>query len=145
MFDESRRWLAIKKLQKAKDRALAKNDKDIENAKRHNASPEEIERLTDKQFRQDTRFDDAIDQENTYFVLKMAQRYVIPLPAETDKVGPDWIITDLGVKLNRQTCLTLLTAIRAQREGRWRQFERWITWAIGLIGALTGLVAILKK
>jgi hypothetical protein len=145
MFDETRRFYAIRRLQKIQDHFSAKYDKQIEDAQRKKADPEQIERITSEKYHEDVRIENAIDRENTYFILKMCRRYLIPLPVETDKVGPDWVITEFGPMLNRQTCLALLVAIRALREGRWREFERWITWAIALIGALTGLVAVLKK
>jgi hypothetical protein len=141
MFDETKRRFSIRRLLNAQAKQLAKHDKIIENAKRNNASAEEIERLVSAQFQDDTDYDIGIDRENTYFVLKMARLYLLPVPEESDK-GPDWRITKFGVTLSRQTCLTLLTAIRAEREGRWRQS---ITWAIATMGVLIALIAVLKK
>jgi hypothetical protein len=148
MFDDLQRWHAIRRLQKPRDKRTKKYERTLDYAKSHNFSPEEIAKLENEEFIQDTRFEDAIDKENTVYVLKMADRYLVPVPAIplSDDKGPYWRTSDfVGNVLTRETCITILTAIRAEREGGWKQIERWITWTIALIGALTGFVAILKK
>ncbi len=148
MFDDFQRSHAIRKLQKAQDNLSAEYARKLDNAESNKSSSEELEKLELEQFTEDTKFEDAVDKENSYFVLKMARRYLIPvpdIPLTADK-GPHWRTSDfVGNVLTRETCVTLLTAIRAAREGGWKQIERWITWAIALIGVLTGLVAVLKR
>ena len=78
-------------------------------------------------------------------IIQRARRLEIPIPEINDS-GGTWgrgttfegrFLTDLGVR-------SLRTQIRAEQRERYESWSRWIVLAIGLIGAVTGLVAVIS-
>jgi hypothetical protein len=78
-------------------------------------------------------------------IIREARRLEIPVPEINDTDGT-WkrgqtfegrFLTDQGVS-------QLRTLLRAERRERYESWSRWIALAIGLIGAATGLVAVIS-
>ena len=78
-------------------------------------------------------------------IIRQAQRLEIPVPEINDSDGV-WergntfegrFLTDLGVS-------KLRAAIRAEQRERYESWYRWIVLLIGLIGAASGLVAVVS-
>ncbi|MFQ6027302.1 MAG: hypothetical protein ACE5Q6_07400 [Dehalococcoidia bacterium] len=78
-------------------------------------------------------------------IIQEARRLEIPVPEINDTDGtwergqtfPGRFLTDLGVS-------NLRAAIRAEQRERYESWSRWIALTIGLIGAATGLVAVVS-
>jgi len=82
------------------------------------------------------------------YLRALAAKYFLPIPSYNTKVGGDWQYTadgSFGVHLTIEAQRKLEAEIRAERNTRSEKFIRWFPLVIGLIGAVTGLVAVLKK
>lgn len=82
------------------------------------------------------------------YLRALAARYFIPIPAYNPKAGVDWQYAADGsfrVHLTVESQRKLEAEIRAERNVRSEKITRWFPLVIGLIGAVTGLVAVFKK
>ena len=81
--------------------------------------------------------------ESNYW-LEQAQRYLLPTPN-----GEAYIPSKkLGLRFHyfdEKTLTSLRSEVRKEQKERSETFRTWATLAVGIIGALIGLVAVLKK
>ncbi|MEH2627385.1 hypothetical protein V1292_005440 [Bradyrhizobium sp. AZCC 1719] len=75
--------------------------------------------------------------------LDQAQRYLLPTPNDQA-----YIRSKLDKRFSyfdEETLAALRSAVRKEQKERSENFRTWATLAIGIIGALIGLAAMLKK
>ncbi|SRR5713226_289761 len=75
--------------------------------------------------------------------LEQAQRYLLPAPNDEA-----YIPSNLDRRFryfDENTMASLRSSVRKEQKERSENFRTWATLAIGVIGALIGLVAMLKK
>ncbi|NTW58736.1 MAG: hypothetical protein HGB21_10580 [Nitrospirae bacterium] len=82
---------------------------------------------------------------HTSYLRSVAEKMLLPYPRtinddEWEKDG----LTD-SYYLKNKVIARLRSAIRNEKKDRLDLFRNWITILIGLIGALTGLMAVLKR
>jgi len=77
-------------------------------------------------------------------VKDQAEHYLIPIP-KFNKDSPDWIESRIDGRyaLSPEAVAKLRSAIRAERRERYEHAFRWLAALTGVIGALTGLAAVL--
>jgi hypothetical protein len=89
------------------------------------------------------KIDEHIAVLESDYWLEQAQRYLLPMPNEEafirSKVDKRFTYLD-GDALN-----SLRSVVRKEQKERSENFRTWATLALGIIGALIGLVAVLKK
>jgi hypothetical protein len=90
---------------------------------------------------------DQIDEhiailESDYW-LEQAQRHLLPTPNDDA-----YIVSKLDKRFhyfNEETLTSLRAAVRKEQKERSENFRIWATLVIGILGALIGLIAVLKK
>lgn|SRR5574341_169174 len=90
--------------------------------------------------------DEQIDLLKTQYLRSIANKMSLPIPVmnsdegywETGHVTPEWRLTNKGITEIRRS-------IRKERKERVELFSLWASLLIGVIGALTGFFAVLKK
>jgi len=93
--------------------------------------------------------EDRINRIETDRVQKEAEKFGIPVPSLSDKESWDEDSQSHTIFLNVSTRLRLRQEIRKERRARWEDTTIWmdriVLPLIGLIGAVTGLVSVLKS
>jgi hypothetical protein len=117
----------------------------VEKAKARGASQAEIDEITGGEVAGVPRW--KLREAMSDYLISKAHRLIIPLPPDDDEKM--WTIVDDNSE--RKYVLTyagineLRNAIRAELKGK---IERWLmltSGLVGVIGAITGLVAVIKK
>jgi hypothetical protein len=94
----------------------------------------------------------AIDEyiavlETDYWVDR-SQRYLLPTPNDEAYVKTKYFARDVKRPFhyfNNETLTALRAIVRKEQKERSENFRSWATLTIGTIGALIGLVAMLKR
>lgn len=82
----------------------------------------------------------------TRALINEADRLFLPVPDENDpEKWEEDPATGKRTFLSPKGIAELRTAIRQEKRERRENIQRWIAILIGLIGALTGLIAVLKS
>ncbi|MGY2905244.1 hypothetical protein [Bradyrhizobium sp. URHC0002] len=80
--------------------------------------------------------------ESNYW-LDQAQRYLLPMPNDEAYIPAK---QDRRFHyIDQETLTSLRSAVRKEQKERSENFRTWATLVLGIIGALIGLVAMLKK
>ena len=82
----------------------------------------------------------------TQFLRSQAERLSLPFPKfsqedgfwEQGRYDPGWHLTNEGI-------VKVRSQIRAEKKERMEVFYRWAILAVGLIGALTGLISVISR
>jgi hypothetical protein len=90
-------------------------------------------------------WDNAIDVLTTAHLLQEARRFQLPVPDSDDETYWAESFTFGGRHLTAAGIAKLRSDIRLERKARWDLVSSRLTLLIGLLGALIGLVSILKK
>jgi hypothetical protein len=91
-------------------------------------------------------FEGAIDQLQSQYVIHQIRKYHLPYPETADweeEEGPFYYR-----RLKRVAIVRLRGAIRFEQKERWERSARWLpvlTALTGVLGAVIGIVAIIKK
>jgi len=104
-----------------------------------------IQRIHGEASTDDSLFNDEIETLITDRLLDQANWLFIRIPDRTDMTL--WHKSDFGgqILLTRKGVSTLRAAIRTEQKERREFFVIVLTSSIGIIGAITGLVAVLHK
>lgn len=89
--------------------------------------------------------DNAIDVLTTAHLLQDARRLQLPLPDFDDETCWEESYSFGGRHLTATGITKLRSEIRLERKARWDSVSSQMTLIIGLLGAIIGLVSILKK
>lgn len=111
-------------------------------AKAEGKTAAELEAISQDEYHE-WRFgeDEKADLRSRY-LLHQANRLLLPIPMD----GAAWESTQLSRRcLTRAAQRELLVAIRSEQKDRSEIARLWLVGATGLIGALTGLVALLLR
>lgn len=132
------------------DRAFRR---ELADARRCNESPDTIQSIESSHHFELTMIGEEEDDNYTRYLFRLAHRLRVPTPRmfdEGQKLTPDWeqgsttgawYLTETGVAKVRE---------EIRRELRWRYERRghWVAWLsgiVGILGALTGLVAVFRS
>ena len=113
-------------------------------ARRSKAPRSEIEALNSEAWHEETMINDEIALLVTQFWLRRANRLFVPAPARTEEGMwqesqhiERWVLTEKGISAVR-------TAVREEERAK-REFLAYLgSGIIGVVGAVTGLVAVWK-
>ena len=139
--------LALKKLQRAKSNIYDLYERRRDEYRDLNADAEQLRELGNNEVYELCTIDENIHQLYSRHIIARAERYLLPIPGLQDPEG-EWEIGRItgGFCLRRETMSALLSAIRVEQNHR-RQVAQanlvWIAASIGVLGAVTGLVAVL--
>jgi CRISPR/Cas system CSM-associated protein Csm4 (group 5 of RAMP superfamily) len=75
--------------------------------------------------------------------LEQAERYLLPTPKDEAYIHSKRY--KRRSYFDEETLASLRSAVRKEQKERSENFRTWVTLLIGIIGALIGLVAVLKK
>ena len=89
--------------------------------------------------------DEEISVLHTNYLRSVAEKMLLPYPRNITDV--EWDKGDFTDKyyLKNEVVAKLRSAIRNEKKERMELFRNWVTILIGLIGAMTGLIAVLKR
>ena len=136
------RW-RLNRLYAKQNKTVRLYDKCIKKAKAEGEKREEIEILKSEESGIFFEIQDEIQSLITSHLANVAQRHFLPVPDRNDddmwnKFGYRKVLTDKGISQIRKT-------IRREKKERRDTYMPWIAAFTGLIGALTGLLAIILK
>ncbi|MDP3027901.1 MAG: hypothetical protein Q8O04_00075 [Deltaproteobacteria bacterium] len=92
--------------------------------------------------------DDEIHYLEQRYLISIATRMLLPVPPViSEEKGGRWEQSDVTGKwqLTSEGMRELRQLIRTEKKESTELLTRWITIIVGLIGAITGLVAVIKK
>ena len=146
MIDKLKYYWRLKKLYKKQEITKKVYDNLIKKAKKEGKKGNEIQRLYSEAGSEYFLIQDQIDILITSYLKSEANKLILPIPEDDDikmwKEAPDMcpykVLSEKGVT-------ELRSAIRRERKERREAHISWIAIIIGLIGAITGLLAVILK
>jgi len=137
-------WLKVKILQYKNDKHYKRYKKDEEKAKKENKSKKELHELGHMNWLDSLVYDDEIMELNTRYLYSKAQKLLLPVPDYDDVTM--WEESNITGRRNltNKGITTLRSAIRTEHHERRRGALTWVAALTGLIGALSGLVAVIN-
>lgn len=138
-------WFKRRKLLRQLDEIALAHEK--ARSELRTASADDLRRLSDDFHFEHSLADDELRRLTTRYVVAEANRLMIPTP-EFIADGGDWQESDLTpghYYLKTPALCALRAAIRAEKKEVRDQWLSWVPAITGLVGALTGLAAILLK
>ena len=138
-------WWKLRRLQRKKGKILAGYKRDKEKAKRDKKAREEIESIDHSAMFESDLKDDEIESLASRNLIQTAQRLLLPIP-EYSRDSDAWKESRLTgrIRLTRSAMATLRSKIRTERKERRESAMLWIAAITGMLGALTGLLAVWK-
>jgi len=141
MFDLTRKKWRLRTLLRQRDKLSLFFDKKIQHARKINVGREEVEGLIVEMFMELDLADDEINKLRSSILMRQAQKFLLPTPSvetarETSKI-------DYRKFLSEESQRALIVSIRAETKERAELFGLRVAGLTGVIGALTGLVAVL--
>ena len=150
MINYCRYRLKLQKFFNEKKKQQDLYSREIKKAHKQNKSPQEIHMIKHEEFYEVETIQEKIDILITNYLRNKANILFVPLPDYDDKkmwtecsmISQQKVLTTLGIS-------TIKTAIRKEWKERTELYLMWATFIVvsltGIIGAITGLVAVLKK
>jgi len=140
MFDLSRKKWRLGRLMQQRESLGMVYDKKIADARATN-NRDGAEKWIAEMFMEFDLADDEINKLRTSILMKEARRYLLPTPSEKG----DWEDSKIDGRrfLTQGAQRALIVAIRAETKERAELFGLRVAGLTGVIGALTGLVAVL--
>jgi hypothetical protein len=119
--------------------------KEIKEARESMAPRDSVSELEQRHQFEELGVIDDIHREHTKYLMGLAQRLMVPTPDIKD--GEKWerSSTNGYYILKREGIKELRSAIRAERKEQREMYLPFMATAIGIIGSLTGLVAVFIK
>ena len=113
----------------------------MDDAVKNRASSDEIRSLRQREWYEVDLIDDQISDLVTRRFLGIANKYLLPTP----KHDGAWIESDVtGLRqLEPEAIIELRATIRKERKERYEHMLMWVAALTGLIGALSGLIAVI--
>ncbi len=134
--------LRIRTLQFQQDKSTAEYRRAIRKLQKENVSRDGIESLeADARFN-DQDFEAEILKLQTERAIRLASKYLIPYPENSDWIQEEPFYIR---HLKREAILNLNRQIRQERKDRWEDRSRWTVPLVGLIGAVSGLLAVIHS
>jgi hypothetical protein len=143
MLEGFRIWRRVRALQQSKRELEASYDAKIKAAEKAREW-ERHQQLIGELFMERDLIEDELFTIMSRRVRELAERYLIPVPDYQDD-SPDWVKSriDDRVRLSEHAIARLRSKIRGEQRERHDQVLRWLAALTGVIGALTGLIAVI--
>lgn len=133
---------AISRLQREHERYSDEIHEKIEAAEKAKER-DEYDHLVSDYLNEEDLFQNEIASRETKFLTREARRYMIPVPPAKEGEGWERDRIDGRLYLTFAAMRDLRNSIREERRLRAEPVTIWLPLAIGLIGAATGLAAVL--
>jgi len=142
-FEYRWRLLKLNREKRIIDKKITKQGKKIRKTKGPQAESEFYEQDADHYEVWAT--DEKISALHTSYLRSVAGKMLLPYPRTIN--DDEWEKGDLtgNYYLKNEVIASLRSAIRNEKKDSLELFRNWIAILIGLIGALTGLMAVLKR
>lgn len=146
MFDILTYKFELRKLQWQKEKNRKYFQKCRDEARKVRKSNDEIDGLISEEMAIRDRIDDDIAQMQYRLLVRQAERYLIPTPKHITQDGTWEQSEETGRwRLSQGTLSELKKAIHHEQKYRREYWQGWLALLVGLIGALTGLLAVWKS
>jgi hypothetical protein len=134
------------KIERWMDRISSAHKEAEQKARAQSATADEIHDLGHQYDLEHLLADDEMIRLTSSYYLRLANRMLIPLP-EFKTEGGAWVesVPTGRYHLTPQALHDLRATIRAEKKARREELTAWLAMIIGVIGALSGLIAIIKK
>lgn len=139
--------LSLCKLNRRRSKIDKSYKKQYEQAKKEGSEERTDEIAADASYALGEIDDEILYLEHCY-LTSVAKKLLLPVPPfATKENGGMWEKSNITRKwrLTSKGITELRDIIRKERKERTELLARWISMLIGLIGAITGLVAVIKK
>ena len=144
MWDEISHHYKLRELQRKQKRANDSDSNRIEKARKGGADRCDLDELKHEARTIDLYFDDQIRALQSRYLIKQAERYLLPTPP-FDKESGNWEESDVTVRwrLTLPAQAALRSAIYDYEKVRRERIQSWLVVVSGIIGACTGLLGAL--
>lgn len=144
MFESLKHKRVLKRFDSWEKKIETKYDEEIKRAQSEKKEREEIESIKHSKFFEILKNDQERSEFLTGYLIKKANRYVIPIPKHDDEQM--WDEGQMGYRfLTYEGINNLRSEIRREEKERRDAFLSWIPPITGLIGTMIGLAAILVQ
>lgn len=147
MFTYLRYAIALRKLQKERQRTRAWFAAKESEIPKETANLQKLESLTHEEIFEIATIENKISFLQTTYLRNQAQRYLLPVPEFKEGDDGAWEFASTGphYQLKRAALADLRTMIRKEKKERREAWQSWAALLVGLIGAMIGLIAAIKK
>lgn len=138
--------LKLRKLHRARSKTIEIYKCLHDKAKKENKPRDEVENLIhDEMFEIDV-IDDEIETLESRYLTESARQLVLPIP-EFRKDSDQWIESRITgrFRLSKSVMLDVRSLVRKERKERREGMILWLAALTGIIGALSGLLAVWKS
>ena len=134
------------KLQGKKEKTRKFYRKKIDDARKEKKPQDYIDGFIHEEMHFIDLIDDDITQIQYQLLTRQAERHFIPTPKEITTDGT-WEQSDISGRwrLSEKALSNLKQAIRQEQKHGREHWQSWLMLVIGLIGALIGLLSVLKS
>lgn len=145
MNELSYRW-NLRKLHRQRSRTVGVYKCMQEEARKEKKSREDIEILISGEMFEVDMIDDEIETLESRYLIESARKLVLPIPA-FDKDSDTWDESKITrrFRLSKKAMVEIRSLVRKERKERREGMMLWLAALIGLIGALSGLLAVWKS
>jgi 5-formyltetrahydrofolate cyclo-ligase len=145
MFDCLKFKLKLNNLYEKQRKHIKKYQAIISKARKENQSPEQIEFLKSEDDFGYLEYEEEINLLITRNLLRKANNLMIPLPSYSNEEMWERCDHNSGHYLTRKGMSEIKASIRQEKRENMALYLPWITALIGIIGAITGLMAVILK
>lgn len=147
MFEGLRYEFALRQLQKEKRRTRAWYADADSKLLKEPKNLEELQNLTDVELHDMQVIRDKISRVQTTFWRDEAERYLLPMPAFKTDSGDSWeqAATAIRYQLKPAAIAELRLAIRREKKDRRDGWLPLASLAVGVMGCLVAIIALLAK
>ena len=139
------RW-ELRKLQRGRAKVRLAYKQEKEQAKTDKKPRDEIAMIDHMAWSEEELVDDEIESLESRYLIESAERLILPIPTFSKDSDAWRQSSQLGLYLlTRQGMATLRSTIRAERKERREAKMIWIAAITGILGVLTGLIAVWKS
>lgn len=145
MFEAIIHHYRIHRLLRQKLKMEEKYDLEIKKIRKEKGQ-EAAEHLISEMFMERDLIENDIYKAASRRILDLCDLYMIPKP-EFDKGSPQWVQSKIDgtYRLSEKALTDLRSALRKERKERHEIMFMWLAALTGLIGAITGLVAVFNS
>ena len=138
--------LMLAKLQRKRRKVLSAYRNDYKEARTRGENGEKLDELMWVERQEVGMIDDDVESVTTQFLLETSRRLLLPIP-EYQEEGGAWTRSSYTdeLLLTRLAMVELRAAIREEKSARREGAMTWMAAATGIIGALTGLIAVWRN
>jgi 5-formyltetrahydrofolate cyclo-ligase len=145
MLDYPKFKLKLNNIYKKQRKHIKEYQDIINKARKEKQTAEQIEILKSEDYFGYREYEEEINLLITRNLLRKANKLMIPIPRHSDEEMWERCQYDSSYFLTRKGMSELRALIRQEKRENMALYLPWITALIGIIGAITGLMAVILK